>query len=41
VSLRATGGSEAISLFGKRRRLLSRFAPRNDTFCFFQQHGNK
>jgi hypothetical protein len=37
VSLRATGGSEAISPFGKSRRLLRRFAPRNDTLIVFQQ----
>jgi hypothetical protein len=40
VSLRATGGSEAISPFGKSRRLLRRFAPRNDTLNLFQHPGN-
>jgi hypothetical protein len=46
VSLRATGGSEAISPFGKRRRLLRRFAPlappraRNDILSLFQHPVN-
>jgi purine-nucleoside phosphorylase len=39
VSLRATGGSEAISPFKERGRLLRRFAPRNDGLsrvCIFR-----
>jgi hypothetical protein len=34
-------GSEAISLFGKRKRLLRRFAPRNDTCFTFSTLRNK
>jgi hypothetical protein len=41
MSLRATGGSEAISRFGKIRRLLRRFAPRNDTLSLFQHPVNQ